>query len=203
MAVKRIKVKAGEDLSPANIDRVIQMLSEGCTKKAACEALGISYNTKRLTSIIEGHEARMDFEKKQRAKMRGKPVSKEEVTSMIQQYLTTGSMEQVAQGHWRSTAVVKQVLENHGALLKAQKTDYFNPMLLPDECVAESFEKGELVWSARYNCAAEIDKCYGNDTYRIWILGPNCQFAIQPLEELGSLKHLQALGVNIQRIIQE
>jgi len=64
-------------------------------------------------------------------------------------------------------------------------------------------EVGELVWSSRYNSPAEVIKWLGGTGYRIWILGENSQFAAQPIEELGSLRHLQELGVNITRIIRE
>lgn len=200
MAGRRIKVKAGEDLSPNNIERAIESLDKGSTKKVACDILGIAYNTKRLANIIEGHENKKRFDKEQRAKRRGKPISDEELIGMVEQYLECGSIEQVAKSHWRGTALVKAALSRVGALLKSPKTDYFNPILLPDECVAESFEVGQLVWSARYNCAAEVDGIFSEGVYRLWLLGKEKQFAFQPVEELGSLKHLEELGVNIKRV---
>lgn len=203
MAVKRIKLKAGEDISGVNVQRAIDSMIDGGTKKDACAILGISYNTKRLQRIIDGYHDRLEFEKKQKAKRRGKPVDNYEAVSIIEAYLITGSMEAAAKQHWRSTSIIKQTLLKHGALLKAAKSDYFNPMLLPDESMAEDFAKGDLVWSARYNNVAEVDKVYGNNVYRIWVLGTNCRYAMQPVEELGSLKHLEKLGVNITRIIQE
>lgn len=199
--MKRVKVKPGEDLSEGNVEKVISSLDEGCTKKHACSILGIAYNTKRLSSIIEGYKNRKDFEKKQRAKMRGKPIDPQERASIIQSYLESGSMESVARGHWRSVAVVKKELENCGALLKGSKKDYFNPLMVPDICVSSSFNEGELVWSSRYNCVAEILKYYDKqDAYKIWVHGSESQFAIQATEDLGSLAHLADLGVNIKRI---
>ena len=52
-----VRKRAGENLSPANIRRVIHSLNEeGITKKVACEMLNISYNTTRLNRIIEEFE---------------------------------------------------------------------------------------------------------------------------------------------------
>ena len=49
-----VRKREGENLSPANIRRVIHSLNEeGITKKVACEMLNISYNTTRLNRIIE------------------------------------------------------------------------------------------------------------------------------------------------------
>jgi len=199
----RIKLKVGEDLSPANVLRTIEALAGGCTKKVACGMLGISYNTSRLQNIIDSYNERIEFVAKQKARRRGKPVLVPEAVSMIEEYLGTGSMEAVSRSHFRTTALVKYTLEKYGALLKAAKTDYFDPLPLPDECVALSLTKGQLVWSSRYNAPAEVDCVYPNDVYRIWVLGPQCQFAMQPIDELGSLKHLEDMGVNIKRVVQE
>lgn len=203
MVAKRVKLKPGEDLSAGNVKRAIAALDKGETKKAACGILGIAYNTTRLATIIERYHENVAFEKKQRAARRGKAVDTEEAVSMIEQYLAEASMESVAKTHWRGTALVKATLSKHGALLKSPKTDYHNPELLPDECVVDTVKVGQLVWSSRYNGPAEVDAVYPNDVYRIWVLGPQCQFSMQPIEELGSLKHLEDLGVNIKRIIME
>lgn len=203
MAVKRIKVKAGEDLSPENVLRAIEALEKGSTKKVACGMLGIAYNTTRLKTIIETYHDRVAFVKRQKAKRRGTPVLVPEAIMMIEEYLESGSMEQVSKARFRTTALVKETLNKYGALLKAAKTDYFNPMLMPDECMADSLSKGDLVWSSRYNAAAEVDSLVKEGVYRIWVLGTQCQFAMQPIEELGSLKHLEELGVNIKRVVKE
>jgi hypothetical protein len=200
---KLIKLKVGEDLSEANVLKTIKSLEDGCTKKVACEMLGIAYNTKRLQTIIENLVDRLAYEKSQKAKRRGTPVGDSEAASMIEDYLTNGSMDQIAKTHFRSLNVVKEVLSRNGALLKTPATNYFDPILLPDMCVSTSFENGELVWSARYNCAAEIIKKHADDVYQIWLLGTNNQFAYQPTEELGSLKHLAKLGVRVDRIVRE
>jgi len=51
----RVKAKEHENLSEANIKKVIELLEaeKPITKKEACEVLNISYNTTRLSKIIE------------------------------------------------------------------------------------------------------------------------------------------------------
>lgn len=200
---KVIKIKPGEDLSSENIYKAIAALDKGETKKYVCGILGIAYNTKRLQTIIDSHLDRLVFEKTQKAKRRGKPVLKPEAASMVESYLVSGSLEAVAKSHYRSTATVKSTLREHGALLKSAKTDYFNPLMLPEQCVTSTLEEGSLVWSSRYNAPAEIVKSYGGAVYKIWVLSTNGQYAFQPIEELGCLKHLEDLGVNILRAVKE
>lgn len=197
---KSIKVKAGEDLSPAAITRAIELLENKGTKKAACGVLGIAYNTKRLQTIIDNYTQAAAADKRLRAKKRGKPVDKAEAKSIIYAYLTSGSMEEAGKVNFRPVAVVSRILEEYGARLRAPSTNYFDPILLPDACMAESFEEGEYVWSARWNALAEIKQKRNPEEYLIWVLGANSQYSYQPPEELGSLKHLQELGINFQNM---
>lgn len=198
---RRIKVKAGEDLSPANIERVIKYLeADGATKKVACEILGIAYNTSRLGSIIDNYIADKEREKELRARKRGKPVEHDELLSIIETYFLTASMEETARQHYRSQEIVKKVIVQNGADFRSTSSDYFKPKLIPDLAVREKFDIGELVWSARYNCFAVVrGECKGG--YWIRILGNHSQNAAQPPEELGSLKHLEALGLNMKRLV--
>lgn len=195
---KIIKVKAGEDLSPANIQRALSSMEDGGTKKSACEILGISYNTKRLQTIIDNYIEDVEREKRFKAKKRGKPIDGDELVSIIETYFNTGSIQETARSHYRGILLTKQALSEHGALLKAKATDYFKPELLPDECVREDFQPGQLVWSSRYNTFAEVVKQYKN-SFRVWLLKDK-QYAYQPPEELGDLSHLQKLGVNLERL---
>lgn len=195
---KRVKVQAGEDLSPAAITRAIALLEDKGTKKAACGILGISYNTKRLQTIIDNYTQEAEIDKRLRAKKRGKPVDRDEARSIIYAYLTSGSMEESAKTNFRPVTVVSRILEEYGARLRAPSTNYFDPILLPDKCVSESFEVGEYVWSARWNALAEIKEKRKPTEYLVWILGGNAQYSYQPPEELGSLKHLQDLGIKFE-----
>ena len=83
-----VRKRAGENLSPANIRRVIHSLNEeGITKKVACEMLNISYNTTRLSNIINDYEDTKRHRRKMMDKNRGKPASKDELKEMIEMYL--------------------------------------------------------------------------------------------------------------------
>jgi len=200
MAGRRIKLKPGEHLSPDNIERAQELLENGGTKKAACELLGIAYNTKRLQSIIDQHNERVALNKKMRAKKRGKPVSPEEAAEIIKHYISTGSMEDTSRTFYRPVTLISKVLDKYGAKLRSVKTDYFDPITLPDECVKDCFSPGEHVWSARYNALARIDKEVKPGVYAISVYGPHQKFAYQGVEDLGSLAHLEALGIDFSKL---
>ena len=201
---KRIKVKDSEKLDDNNINYVIELLQSDkpITKKEACSILRISYNTTRLGNIIAGYEERAATEARLRAKNRGKSATDGEVVRAIEEYLNGDSISEIAKYMYRSSSFIKGIIRRHNVPERSSSTDYFSPELLPDEVLSESFKEGELVWSARYNTTARIDKLsqtqeeHGN-VYRIWILGKNQKYAHQPWYELGKLEHLHNLGVKL------
>ena len=58
-----IKKQEGENLTDANIKKVIRLLSaeKPITKKEACSILNISYNTTRLSKVIEDYESDQEY----------------------------------------------------------------------------------------------------------------------------------------------
>ena len=172
-------------------------LEEGGTKKRACQILEIAYNPKRLDKLIREFTQKEEASKKIRAKKRRQAVTKEEVAMWVQSYLNGESLDAMSDQYHRSAAVIKHHLEKHGAMLKQKKVDRLNPQALPDQCVQEEFDPGELVWSAAYNCVAEVVKEF-QGVYRIQVMANGIQeFSYQPAYELGSLRHLKELGVNL------
>lgn len=189
------------EVDDKKIPAAIQMLDEGSTKKDVCAFLGIAYNTARLGTLIEEYISGVERSKEQRRLRRGKPVSQDEVVNAIEAYMSGDSISDIADRFYRSEVIIKSILEKHGALLRDNKADPLNPSFLPDNAVAESFEIGELVWSAAYSCVAEIKAKCGEDGYRIYLLDrDNHRYSNQYTYDLGSLKHLESLGVNITKL---
>lgn len=190
------------DITPEKYQQAIDLLENGGTKKAACEILGIRYNTTRLTKLLEQHTEDLARDKRLRAKKRKEPVTKEELVSMIEDYLSGSSFDEIARTSYRSTQVIKYHLEKHGALLRHTSYNELLPPMLPEQCISESFEDGEYVWSAKYNSVAKVISKFKN-AYRIKIVNEHMnQYSYQPAEELGSLKHLMELGVNVKGLIK-
>lgn len=208
MATRRTKNGDEERLDPSSIEKVIAGLDpkeEGkkpITKKEACAILNIAYNTTRLDKIIKEYLEKKERTAKRRAEKRGKPVDLEEAKYIIQEYLSGEPVSSIAESSYRSTEVIKHVLDKYAVPIRNTSHDYRKPGLIPEEAMRKEFNEGDVVFAARYNSIAKIHGLFidgkGNMVYRIWLPDPAwAQFAYQPAEELGSLEHLQKLGIKI------
>lgn len=116
--------------------------------------LNISYNTTRLNRIIEEFEERIEYRALRKKQNRGKAASEFEIKEAIERFLQGEAIATIASGMFRSPGFVKAIIERVGVPQKTEaKVDY-----LPDECCAEEFEEGELVWSACHHAPAVIEK---------------------------------------------
>ena len=216
MAVRK---KREEKLSETNINKVIELLAaeKPITKKEACEILNIAYNTTRLSKIIADHQETVEFRARRKAQNKGKGVTEAEKVSIVKYYLEGENVSNIAKALYRSPAFIKSVIERLGVPQKLADTDYkgIREAMIPEPCVAEEFETGERVWSARGNCIAIVKKeltsdetnyreIYGSRMYHIWeIEMAECESpyfglvrnaghnACRLAYDLGSLRHLQ------------
>ena len=186
--MKRLKKKDHENLSDTNIQKVISLLSgdSPITKKEACSILNIAYNTTRLQKIIDDFLETKAYREKRKSQNRGKAATREEVADTITRFLSGDPISEIAAGLYRSSGFIKSIIERVGVPQKEEgQYDY-----LPEECVAESFEEGEIVWSAKYHGPAIIraelsvdyqaeragyrdvnyEKKYGAKAYNIWVI---------------------------------
>jgi hypothetical protein len=201
---KGVKAKEHEKLDEATISRVISLLNSTppITKKEACEILNISYNTTRLTSIINEHQEKLARRKSNYEKKKGKPLDDFEISNIVKSYLQDQEVSEIAASLFRSPSLVSKVLENLGVPRRPRGKVNYTPTLLPDECVLTETKPGDLVWSAFYDSAAEVIKQSGvsrdgSPVYQIYVFQESDSnrragfYANQKLEELGSLEHLK------------
>jgi hypothetical protein len=196
-----------EKMTDSNLSRVIRLLEpeEGkkpITKKDACQMLGMAYNTTRLATIIEQFKERQRRTAEQRAKLRGKAVTKDEKIFIIQEYLTGATIDAITKSTYRGVTIIKQVLDEYSVPLRIPGQNYFNPQLIPDGAARDKFEVGEVVWSARYASLAKIyseklDPKHGH-IYHMWLMDDKWrQYCWQPHYELASLQQIRELGVQV------
>lgn len=216
-----IKSKSHEKLTDTNIQHVVSLLEADnpITKKEACDILNIRYNTTRLQKIIDDWRDTMEFREKRRTMNKGKPASEDEVKTVAQMYIEGFNVSSIAQSIYRSPSFVKNIIERVGIPMKLAATDYegIRKAMLPEQCVAESFEKGEIVWAIRKNYPAKIVKeqtninyedRYGCKCYLIYTIEctdlsdtffPYLEYAgrysVQLAYDLGSLRHLEQYGI--------
>ena len=202
------KPKDDELLDDAHLERVISLLEptedgvKPITKKDACQILNISYNTTRLGQLIDRFKDKKTRETKRRAELRGKPLTPEEVSYIIGEYLEGVSVEEISRSTYRSRDKITQALVEANVPTRPASYDYFRPELIPDDATRERFKVGEIVWSAQYDSAAKIEKEDTHSTwgftYRVWLLSEKWkQYAHVPACELASLEHLRKIGVRV------
>jgi hypothetical protein len=208
VARKRKTELEEERMTDSNLSRVIRLLEpteEGkkpITKKDACQMLGMAYNTTRLGTILEQFKERQRRTAEQRAKLRGKAVTKDEKIFIIQEYLTGSTIDAITKSTYRGVTIIKQVLDEYSVPLRIPGQNYFNPQLIPDGAVRDKFEVGEVVWSARYGSLAKIyseklDPKHGH-IYHMWLMDDKWrQYCWQPHYELASLQQIRELGVQV------
>lgn len=224
----RVKKKDHEKLDFDNIEKVISLLEQAkpITKKEACERLNIAYSTARLAKIIEEHKHQKAVDEKRRAANRGKPASDFEIRQIIESYLEGDSIQAISQSLYRSTQFVRNIIDSVGVPQRKAGQTYAKFEPLPEQCISDKFEPGEIVWSSKYQATAEILKEVGktvddiSNVYKIYVLEKieeDCPFknainapsidgvggfyANQPAYDLGKLSHLTKFGVNVRKAL--
>ena len=219
--MRRLRKKVGEDLSEANIKRVVQRLNtshQPITKKEACNVLKIAYNAQRLTKIIEEYHERVEYKTKRRAQKRGTYATPDEITDTIRAHLRGDPITDIANNLFRTVPFVRNIIESVGIPTRGANQDERSTTgVVPEQCVAESFDEGELVWSARDHATATVlnrdmkidyEQKYGSKCYTIFVhetseefehLGPG-YYSSALAYDLGSLKHLQEYNIDLKNI---
>lgn len=215
MARRGIRQKEGEDFSPAKIEEVIKLLGQEkpVTKKYACDVLKIAYNTTRLGRIIEEYIEHKEFLKLRRKQVRNTEITKADVNTVCSMYLSGDPLVDIEEATFRSSSVIKRILFQHNIPLRNASHTYWNPPLLSDDSFAEDYNKGDLVYSAKYQSIATIDGL-GKETnnhgmvYPIHISGDKERFAYSASYDLADLRILQrdfgvhAINMSRDEIIQ-
>ena len=171
MNLKRgLKKKDHEKLTSQNIKHVISLLkptssqTKPITKREACSILNISYNTTRLDKILTDFHEQREYRSRRVSQNRGRPARPDEIQDIVREYLSGENVSNIAKGLYRSAAFVKSILERIGVpqrptKVEGRKQEYY----LPEQCVADSFEEGEIVWSATHHAPAVIGRKLSKD----------------------------------------
>jgi len=169
----RVKKKDYENLSASNIKKVISLLNpptlspvptgqptvsiKAITKKEACDILNIAYNTTRLDKIIAEYYEQLEYVASRKRKNRGQAATNQEVSEAVAGYLRGEPIADIAKNLYRSPAFVKALIEKVGVPERVVGEDSAEVDYLPEQCIAESFNIGDIVWSAKYHSSAIIE----------------------------------------------
>ena len=158
-----LKKRNYENLTAQNIQHVLTLLNptdkskKPITKREACSILNISYNTTRLTKILEDYHEKKAYRAKRVAYNRGRPANNQEIQEIVSDYLAGDNISSISKSTYRSPSFVKSILDKVGvpqrpSQIEGRRQAYY----LPEQCVADDFEDGEIVWSANHHAPAQI-----------------------------------------------
>ena len=125
---RRVKKKSHEKLTDTNVQHVLELLKDDnpITKKEACSILNISYNTTRLTNIIDEYLERLDYKNKRKAQNKGKPAREDEIKRVIEDYLDGDSIIEIAAHIFRSPSFLIDFLNYFPARFRSISDVWFN-----------------------------------------------------------------------------
>lgn len=164
--------KAEEIIDENKIRQAIWMLDyKKATKKAACEFIGIKYNTKRLEKLISDYKTKNVREKELREKNKNKVFTKAEINSIIKDYTSGMAVSKIAKANFITDYRVKKILTQNNVPLrgrgkkKSAKTEH----VVQDLDV--KFNKEQRVFFGKESSFAIVDKVYDED-YVDYLLNP-------------------------------
>jgi hypothetical protein len=163
MAAKKESLAKKDELTEAKIRQVIWMLKVGKTKKACCEHLGISYNTKRLDSIIEEFNQKIERTKELKATAKNKEFSQNEKIQIAKDYQNGESISAIAERNYISSQKVKSFLLEIGVPIRSRKKNGEAKTDHVTQDLDVKFVKGDRVFYAPENSFAVIDKVFDED----------------------------------------
>ena len=151
------------EIPEAKIRQVKWMLRAGKTKKACCEHLGIAYNTKRLTKIVEDFDAKEEREAQLKKAARNKIFTQAEKNTISKAYLNGETQSALAKQFYVSPQRIKKILIETGTPIRARGKKQAATVDHIIQDLETKFKEGDRVFIAKENCFAIVDKVYDED----------------------------------------
>jgi len=151
------------EIPEAKIRQVIWMLKTGKTKKACCEHLNITYNTKKLDTIIEDFHKRLEREAELKKAAKTKIFTQKEKEAIAKQYLAGEAQSVLAEQYFISPQRIKNILLEMNTPIRGRGK---NSEAKVDHIVQDletKFKAGDKVFLAKYNCFAIINTVFDED----------------------------------------
>lgn len=158
------KTSTTTELDDNRIRQAIWMLNhKGATKKAACEFIGIAYNTKRLEKIIEEYSNKVEREKELRAKNKNKSFTKLEIDAIIKDYVSGSAISNISKSLFVSDYKIKKVLTENNVPLRSRGKK--KPAITEhvEQDLDVKFKVGDKVFYAKQSSFAIVQKVYDEE----------------------------------------
>jgi hypothetical protein len=151
------------EISEAKIRNAIWYLKTGKTKKFVCEFLGITYNTKKLDSLIEDFHKRLEREKQLKLAAKNKVFSQKEKELIVKQYLAGEAQSTLAKQYFISPQRIKNILIEMNTPLRGRGKNSEGKVDHIIQDLETKFKKGDKVFIAKYNCFASIHEIFDEE----------------------------------------
>jgi hypothetical protein len=155
--------KATTEISEAKIRQAKWYLKAGKTKKFVCEHLGIPYNTKRLTKLIEDFDKSLEREAALKKAAKNKIFTKAEKDGIARAYLNGETQSGLAKQYYVSAQRIKNILLETGTPIRARGKKQAATVDHIVQDLEVKFNKGDKVFIAKENCFAIVDEVYDED----------------------------------------
>ena len=189
-----IRKKEHEKLDRSNLKLVYDKYStEKITIKEGCSLLNIAYNSARFKKILEEYFNNEEFRTRKRKELRSTPVTSIEKKLIIEAFLNNEPLERISETTFRSTGVIKRILEQYNVPLERTGKTYFSSVFI--ESSGGEFKKGDLVFACRYARPCTItrvmEETKDGAVYALQFHGEDRFSAYQPDYELIDLTAAQ------------
>lgn len=163
-----VKKAASEEISEAKIRQVKWMLKAGKTKKACCEHLGITYNTKKLDKLIQDFDNREIREAELKKAAKNKVFTAKEKENIAKAYLAGETQSALAKQYYISAQRIKKILIETNTPIRARGKKAAATVDHIVQDLEVRFSKGDKVFIAKDNCFGIVDSVYDED-YLEWL----------------------------------
>ena len=169
MAAKKKQI----DLPESKIRIAKWMLREGKTKKAICEYLGITYNTKKLDEIITDFDSKQirTAELKEKAKL--KVFTEEEQKWICKEYVGGKAISVLAEEYYVSSPRIKSILLTNNIPIRARSKHAPAQVDHIKLSLDREFNKKDVVFIASHNCIGEIIEKVASEDMLEFYLNPD------------------------------
>ena len=150
-------------LDEAKIRQVKWMLKKGKSKKDCCSHLGISYNTKRLDSLVKEFDDRIKRDKELRLKAKNKVFSDDDKKAIAEEYLGGDPISKIAERYYISAVRVKKFLIEKNVPIRAKGKNKPADVTHVVQNLDVKFTKGDKVFVPAKNLFGTVHEVYDED----------------------------------------
>jgi len=152
-----------QEITEAKIRNAIWYLKTGKTKKFVTEFLGISYNTKKLDSIIEDFHNKIAREATLKKAAKTKIFSQLEKEAIAKEYSAGAAQSTLAAEYFISPQRIKNILIEMNTPIRGKGK---NSEAKVDHIVQDleiKFKVGDKIFFSKYNCLGVINRVFDED----------------------------------------